>query len=593
MVGIVVLAAFVLAIFRVRINDKDVGFFEAFWQSMLRVLDPGTFAGDNGWGLRVVALLITLTGIFLASALIGIIATAIDHKIEDLRRGRSFVVEFGHTLIVGWSPRIFTIVSEICLANENQSKPCIVVLSPVEKPEMEEKLRTRVHDTHGTRIVCRTGDPASLHDLSIVNASSARSVIVLGDVDNAAGDAEVVKAVLAVLIAADDPSVPIVVELSDDVTERALREASDGRALCVRSTDVIARITAQACRQSGLSRVCQDLLDFEGDEIYFQAEPRLVGHTFGEAVLAFEASSVIGIRRASGEVALNPPMDTAFGPDDAVIVVSEDDDTVVFSGWRDEAADDVVLDPPPDDRPQQILVVGWNALGPIVLAELDQFVPPRSSACVVIDRDLLTDDELEEPALERIDAEFRVGQGDIDKITSIASQQQFDHVIILGYRGRLAPTESDARTLLTLLLLHRAAEQSGHRGRVVAELLDSRDVELAQATGADDFIVSDALSSYMMAQLAENPELDLVFGDLFDAEGSAVGLKPANWYTGVNGEVPFARIVAAARARGEVAIGYRVDDDGDGVPEIVMNPPKSQTVALAPNDRVVVIGPPE
>ena len=29
-----------------------------------------------------------------------------------------------------------------------------------------------------------------------------------------------------------------------------------------------------------------------------------------------------------------------------------------------------------------------------------------------------------------------------------------------------------------------------------------------QATGADDFVVSDALSSYLMAQLAENPELD-------------------------------------------------------------------------------------
>ena len=70
----------------------------------------------------------------------------------------------------------------------------------------------------------------------------------------------------------------------------------------------------------------------------------------------------------------------------------------------------------------------------------------------------------------------------------------------------------------------------GHRCRIVTELLDSGDVELARATGADDFVVSDALSSYMLAQLSENPELDAVFTDLFDAEGSALGLKPVDRY---------------------------------------------------------------
>ena len=33
--------------------------------------------------------------------------------------------------------------------------------------------------------------------------------------------------------------------------------------------DLIARIVAQTCRQSGLSVVYTELLDFDGDEIYF------------------------------------------------------------------------------------------------------------------------------------------------------------------------------------------------------------------------------------------------------------------------------------------------------------------------------------
>lgn len=43
----------------------------------------------------------------------------------------------------------------------------------------------------------------------------------------------------------------------------------------VLSSDLIARITVQTCRQTGLSVVYKELLDFDGDEIYFQNEPRL------------------------------------------------------------------------------------------------------------------------------------------------------------------------------------------------------------------------------------------------------------------------------------------------------------------------------
>jgi len=593
-VAIIVVAAVVLALFRVKINAKGVGFIEAFWQSMLRVIDPGTMGGDNGWGLRITALLVTISGIFLASALIGIIAAAIDTKVQDLRRGRSFVVEQGHSLILGWSPRIFTIISEICVANENRSDACVVVMADVEKTEMEELLRTRVDKSRGTRIVCRTGEPASLHDLRIVNAASARSIVVLGEVDQQGGDAEVVKAVLAVLVTSDDPAVPIVAEIGDGETAAALDEAGGGRVHCVHAADVIARITAQACRQSGLSAVCQELLDFEGDEIYFQVTPELEGRSFGEAVLAFETSTVIGVRSADGVTRVNPPMSTRFGPGDAVIAVSEDDDTVVFSGFRDESAPHVQVEPERDQRPQRILVVGWSPLGAVVLAELDEFVPAGSTVEVLVDEDLIEMDESDVPRLDRLSVSVVTARSDMALLGKQVADHEYDHVIVLGYRGELAAAESDARTLLTMLLLRRSATATGHGlGRVVAEILDSRDVELAQATGADDFIVSDALSSYMMAQLAENPELDAVFTDLFDAEGSAIGVKPAEWYVRPDEPASFAHITAAARARSEVALGYRLSATEHREAEIVVNPAKSDTITLGAGDRVVVIGPPE
>ena len=65
----------------------------------------------------------------------------------------------------------------------------------------------------------------------------------------------------------------------------------------VQTGDLIARVVAQTSRQSGLSVVYTELMDFGGDEIYFKHEPALVGKTFGESLLAYEDSCLMGVRK--------------------------------------------------------------------------------------------------------------------------------------------------------------------------------------------------------------------------------------------------------------------------------------------------------
>jgi hypothetical protein len=186
--AVVVAAALVITILGKAFADDQKGFIEAAWGSLMRTLDAGTMSGDSGWGLRGAALFVTVAGIFLASALIGIIATGLDQKIGELQKGRSFVVERGHTAILGWSPRLHTIISELTIANENHPGLAIVVLADRDKMEMEDEIRDRVRDLRGSKLVCRTGDPASLGDLGLVNAMGARSIIVLGDADDESGE---------------------------------------------------------------------------------------------------------------------------------------------------------------------------------------------------------------------------------------------------------------------------------------------------------------------------------------------------------------------------------------------------------------------
>ncbi|MGI8795207.1 MAG: hypothetical protein ACR2IR_01225 [Acidimicrobiia bacterium] len=141
-VALVFVAAVILTIFDVGVNeDTNPTLLERFWQAFLRILDPGTFSGDDGWPLRITTLLVTLLGVIIGAALIGLIVAAVETKLDELRRGRSFVVEQGHTLILGWSPRVYTLISEIVVANENQPRGCIVVLSGEEKMAMEQLIR--------------------------------------------------------------------------------------------------------------------------------------------------------------------------------------------------------------------------------------------------------------------------------------------------------------------------------------------------------------------------------------------------------------------------------------------------------------------
>ena len=144
---IVVLAALILAAMRVGQDPDDhehpYGFFEGMWQSMLRTLDPGIVAGDNGWQLRLLMMIVTIGGIFIVSILIGTITSGLESRLAELRKGRSRVIEKNLTLILGWSSKVFSIIGELLIANENQKNPCIVILSERDKIEMEDEIRAK------------------------------------------------------------------------------------------------------------------------------------------------------------------------------------------------------------------------------------------------------------------------------------------------------------------------------------------------------------------------------------------------------------------------------------------------------------------
>ena len=578
-------------------TDGRLSFGEAMWESLMRTLDSGTMGGDTGTGFRVVMLFVTLGGIFVVSALIGVLNNAIESQMERLRKGRSHVLETNHTLVLGWSAQIFTILNELMVANENQANARIVILADIDKVDMEDEIRERVNLKGKTRIICRNGSPIDPNDLEITSPHAAKSIIVLPP-ENNDPDTDVIKTVLAITNHPNRRAAPyhIVTQIRNPKNMDVLKLVGEkDNVQAVQMGDLIARVVAQTSRQSGLSVVYTELMDFGGDEIYFKHEPALIGKTFGEALLAYEDSCLMGLRKADGKILLSPPMDTRVESGDQVFALSADDDTIRLSARGLPPINEAVirsnrsaLEP----QPEKCLILGWNRSGTTIVHELDNYVAKGSQVTVVAD-------------IYNIEKQITAQGGKLKNQTLVVEEgettdrdllnrlgvQDYDHVIVLAY-STVEPQEADAKTLVTLLHLRDMAQKDDTPFSIVSEMLDLRNRELAEATQVDDFIVSEHLISLMMSQLSENAELFDVFTDIFDPEGAEIYLKPISDYVSPGTPVTFYTVVEAARRRGETPLGYRITAEANEAVRaygVHTNPKKSEQVTFAPEDKVIVI----
>lgn len=563
-------------------------FFEVLWGNLMRTLDPGTMGADQGWGFRAAMLIVTIGGLIMVASLIGIISSAFDRKVEDLRKGRSRVLESDHTLILGWSQKVLPIVAELCIANESRKRPAIVVLADRDKVELEDELKAVVPRGNSTRIIVRSGDPMDLTDLELGSPHSARSIILVAPEGSVDPDSIVIKMALALT---NNPRrgserLNIVGELQDARNLEAAELVGRDEVRWVLVRDLISRITVQTCRQSGLSGVYTELLDFGGDEIYFTTQPRLAGQTYFDAQLAFATSSVFGIARGDS-VVLNPAADTVLAPDDQLIVIAADDSAVRLDAPGTIDTSGIVDTPNRERKPERTLVLGYNSDLGTILRELDEYVTDGSQVTIVAAAKPPALPELASLAVDYI-------RGDTTSRAVLESLDvpSFDHIIVLAYKETVDTQRADARTLVTLLHLREIGDQAGTPLNIVSEMLDDRNREIAEVTKADDFIVSDKLISLTLSQLSENRLLAKVFDALFTSEGSEVYLKPAESYVRPGVAVDFYAVLEAARRRGETAIGYRRIADAHHAERgygVRLNPPKTDVLEFAPGDRIVVV----
>ncbi|MFD6533784.1 NAD-binding lipoprotein [Streptomyces sp. NPDC060184] len=577
----------------------------AVWRTSAETLRLGSATGAP---LRLaLSALLGLVALLGVSTLVGVVTTGLADRMAELSRGRSRVLEHGHVVVLGWSDQATTVVSELVAAQAPHRPRAVVLLADRDKAEMERALAAHLPLCARGRIICRSGPASDPEVLALVSPHTASTVLVLPSGEPAA-DAEVLRVLLSLraVLGEGTDGPPVLAAVRDDRYRAPARLAAGPRGTVLETDTVTARLIAQCVGRPGLSLVLRDLLDFAGDEFHLADATAFHGDTFGTALLGHPDSCAVGLLTPDGRTLLNPPAETPVEPGSRLIVLALDDAGTRVEDCRHlvDPAATATDDPPPDDDPTRLLVLGWNRRAPLVVGQLRDTARPGSVLDVITDstvpapREPVSGTPTTPPSTNGTPegATVRFRSAELSRPDALLGLDltPYDGLVVLGPDPGDGPDRPDDWTLVTLLALRLLEERAGRELRVVTELTDDRNRPLAPVNHGSDVIVSGKLTGLLMAQITQNRHLAPVFDELFSGDGANVLLRPAGTYVRTGAETTFATVVAAARDRGDCAIGYRcLDRSAPGTDHGVrLNPPKGERRVWSAGDQVVVVGTP-
>lgn len=564
---------------------------------------------------QILSVFLTLFNFLFFAAIVGLVGSRIQLRLEQLRRGTSRVVEEGHIVILGWSGKVIPIFTELQAGLENRAKVFVLL---TERPidEIDARIRKSLrHRRAGLRWVIRQGSLTDMKDIELLAIERASEVIILRpDGSDSRGDVQVVKTIMAAAhIITEGSSVSslrpdLIAEIeSPSFIRLAFAAAKSLQLNVIQPTDHLSKIILQTARQQGLVGVYDELLSHLGNEVHFIPASQVEERNWEDIVFSFREAIPIGVFR-EGRPHLAPTSGEGFRvlPTDDIIAVARSQDAM----HPDESRKPVMPPAPAvadaSDVPiGNVLLLGWNDKVTPLLREYAAYArSARLRFSVLLVSSALPAD-LSVSEISAIigageELELRVLKLDyfIPEALDEIEPGNFDAIIVFGEHAVDSQViDPDTRVILTLLLLRSLRDRAALRGapfppqqQIVGEILDSGNKDLATATGTlRDVIISNDLVSKMIAQVCRDRRTGAIMEELFDEEGREIYLRPAALYAAEDCTVRFDQLILAALRRGEAAIGYYDGSEKHAGNRVRLNPPGDEEIRIDPTLRLIVI----
>ncbi len=575
-------------------NRLGGGLADSFWWSLKHVIDPGAFAEDYGAPLPVlvISFLLSVTGLAILGLFIAFVTSSVQRQLRLASKGSTEVVERDHTLILGWSKKVSSILAFLAAAS---SRRTVVVLAPRDIVEMQDVLRLGQTAWQNLSVVLRSGPTSSLDELERVGLGRAASVIALADeLPEARGresDIETIKTLM--LLSRYDAwhGAPprMVAEIMQKRNVEIAAIAGARAVPLVSSSEIISKVIVQAARQPGISSVYSEIFSYGGNTAFVEPCAEAQGRTFGEVAHWFGDAVPVGVSWSGDDArlhaALNPEADYEIAGDERLVLLARGPGPA-FDPRRGAPPVAAHGDGRKLLRPlERLLILGWNENIDEILGELDAHSNRGAVVTVLAAHDEAYASEFLRTAIARdfrnISVDYRRGGGINRRTLEALSPESYDCIIALADESH-GEGDPDARTIMTMLVLGDLLE-GGRVPHIVVEIHDGANEALLRGTVAGDVIVSPEMVSLQLAQISRDPVLGSIYRELLSAGGIEVGLQGAGRYVGLGAPVSFDQLTAAAQRFTEIAIGVR------HAGRIVLNPAKDSRWTLGADDRVIVL----
>lgn len=529
-VVIVIIAALLVCLWA---GEDDKGFINNIWTTLMHTIDSGTITADSGtMGYMVIMTIVTLCGLLITSVLIGIINNGLEGKMDELRKGKSTVLERNHTIILGFPKEIYGMLKELNDSNPHRKKKVVVIMSDLyEKTEMEDYIERYAPDLDHLHIICRKGNISKLEDIRICAPQDCNSIII-----RARSDYLTIKSILAVTSILSttrqthtkkkNNTAFITTVIKDEANLEAARNAAidsngNSRAEILRYDHIISRIIAHTSRHAGLSKVFIDLFNFYGDEIYFKKcttpkrklfrkpEPSLVGMTISQASMHFPEATLLGIdkknktdeqqeaeiditntdnkpqaseKEDNGDkksgIILNPKWDEIIKEGDDLILLAEDETKLKISKPAKalhNANVNGIKDKltAPKRKTGNLLILGYSHRLKRILDVQDRYFGAGTIVTLVLPNDKEYVDAATELCSDYKNLKVKISNENIyntDVTKMLPAEYRPDTVVILSDSYKDAE-EEDSKTLVLLLNIRKYAESLKKEGKPTINII--------------------------------------------------------------------------------------------------------------------------
>ncbi|MBD3635929.1 MAG: hypothetical protein HUJ25_01195 [Crocinitomicaceae bacterium] len=590
-------------------HPEHTSFWDDIWKTWLQMTDPGNMNQDNEaptW-LKITTILSGVVGVVILSMLIAFITTTLENVFYNFRKGRGKVIEEDHTIILGWNERVVDIIRELIIANESEKKASVVILSREDKEEMDDLIAKRLPNTKSTRVVTTTGDYANINELNRINILGAKSVILLANCSESSSDDEKmdsdvqsVKAIMAIISCQDGKNrIPIIAEIFHEEKRELISFFKDENIIALDSWDIMGKLLVQTSLTSGLEMVYNEMLSFDGCEVYFyQAD--WFGVAFGDLPFHFKDGVPLGVYNEIDGLRLRPEADYKLVPDDQVVILAEDDSSINFESSMFIQPQEIELSNKKlQQKSKNVLILGWHNVAEVFIRECSDYLSEGTRVDILFNK---PNEQLRKRVdeLKALYSGFEITLTDTNplKLEMLKEVEPFsyDNIIILSQdMSELRADKIDSDTLIILLLLRNIKGEGDNvsETKIITQVLNSENQEIITQTDVDDFIISNKLITMILAQLSEEPLIKTLYDDLFSEDGSEIYVKPADLYiTSFPQKLTFADLIGLAARRDEVCLGIRKGNkskDASSNFGVRLNLRKDEIVEITDEDFLVVL----